>query len=277
MGQLDGKVAFITGAARGQGRSHAVRMAEEGADIVALDVLQSSELKLNYPLATRGDLDETVGLVEGLGRRIIVAEADTRDAEAVKSVAKEGFEAFGRIDIVLGNAGILVGLTSILDLTPEVWAQTVGVNLTGHFHAIHAAAPYIIEGGRGGAIVLTASAAAMIGFPNTADYTAAKTGVVGLMRVAASELGQHNIRVNAICPTNVATDLILNEPTYRAFLPDAENPTIEDVKVPMTEMHKLPVPWLEPRDVSNYIAWVVSDEGRYVTGSVLQVDAGLLL
>jgi SDR family mycofactocin-dependent oxidoreductase len=277
MGKLEGKVAFITGSARGQGRSHAVRLAEEGADIVAVDVLQTSELKLAYPLATQDDLDQTVKLVENLGRRIIPIVADVRDADAMHAAAKTAFDTFGRIDIVLANAGLLIGLTPLLEMTPKEWEQTVGSNLTGHFHAIHAAAPYIIRGGRGGAIVLTASAAAMMGFPNTGAYTAAKTGVVGLMRVAAAELSQHNIRVNAICPTNVGTDFILNEPTYRVFCPDVENPTIEDVKVPMTAMHKLPIPWVEPRDVSNYIAWAVSDEGRYVTGSVLTVDAGLLL
>lgn len=277
MGKLEGKAAFITGAARGQGRSHAVRLAEEGADIVAIDVLQTSELKLAYPLATQDDLDQTVKLVENLGRRIIPIVADVRDADAMHAAAKTAFNSFERIDIVVANAGLMIGLTPLLEMTPKEWEQTVGSNLTGHFHAIHAAAPYIIHGGRGGAIVLTASAAAMMGFPNTGAYTAAKTGVVGLMRVAAAELGQHNIRVNAICPTNVGTDFILNEPTYRVFCPDIENPTIEDVKVPMTAMHKLPIPWVEPRDVSNYIAWVVSDEGRYVTGSVLGVDAGLLL
>ena len=277
MGKLEGKAAFITGAARGQGRSHAVRLAEEGADIVAIDVLQTSELKLAYPLATQDDLDQTVKLVENLGRRIIPIVADVRDADAMHAAAKTAFNSFERINIVVANAGLMIGLTPLLEMTPKEWEQTVGSNLTGHFHAIHAAAPYIIHGGRGGAIVLTASAAAMMGFPNTGAYTAAKTGVVGLMRVAAAELGQHNIRVNAICPTNVGTDFILNEPTYRVFCPDIENPTIEDVKVPMTAMHKLPIPWVEPRDVSNYIAWVVSDEGRYVTGSVLGVDAGLLL
>jgi NAD(P)-dependent dehydrogenase (short-subunit alcohol dehydrogenase family) len=140
----------------------------------------TSELELNYPLATREDLDETVRLVEEQHRRIIAVEADTRDVEAMKAAAKQGFTTFGRIEIILANAGILVGLTPLLELKPEVWQQTIGVNLTGHFHAIRAAAPYIIEGGRGGSIVLTASAAAMIGFPNTVDYTAAKTGVVGL-------------------------------------------------------------------------------------------------
>ena len=277
MGKLDGQVAFITGAARGQGRSHAVRLAEEGADIVAIDVLQTSELELAYPLATQSDLDQTVKLVEEVGQRIIPIVADVRDADAMHAAADAGFDAFGRIDIILANAGLMIGLTPLLDITPKEWEQTLGSNLTGHFHAIHAAAPYIVRGGRGGSIVLTASAAAMMGFPNTGAYTAAKTGVVGLMRVAASELGQHGIRVNAICPTNTGTDFILNEPTYRVFCPDVVNPTMEDVKVPMTAMHKLPVPWLEPRDVSNYIAWVVSDEGRYVTGSVLSVDAGLLL
>lgn len=277
MGNLEGRVAFITGVARGQGRSHALRLAKEGVDIVGLDVCQTSDLDGAYPMATREDLDETKKLVENLGRRMIAAEVDVRDYEGVRAVAEQGWNEFGRYDILLANAGMMLRLQTLLDTPTTEWHQTIGSCLDGHFHALKAVAPYMIQGGRGGAIVMTASAAGMIGFPNCGPYTAAKTGVLGLMRVAASELGEHHIRVNAISPTSCNTDFIQNEPTYKVFCPDIENPTIDDVKPAFQAMNKIPVPWIEPEDVSNYIAWLVSDEARYVTGSVVTVDAGMLL
>lgn len=277
MGTLEGRVAFITGVARGQGRSHAIRLAEEGADIIGLDVCQTSELDGAYPMATSEDLEETKKLVENLGRRMITAEVDVRDFKGVSDVAKQGWDEFGRIDILLANAGMMLRLAPLLETSPTEWQQTIGSCLDGHFHALKAVAPYIVRGGRGGAIVMTASAAGMIGFPNCGPYTAAKTGVLGLMRVAASELGEHHIRVNAISPTSCNTDFIQNEPTYKVFRPDLENPTIDDVRDSFQAMNKIPIPWIEPVDVSNYIAWLVSDEARYVTGSVVTVDAGMLL
>jgi (+)-trans-carveol dehydrogenase len=269
---LTGKVAFISGAARGQGRSHAIRLAEDGADIVALDLCGDVE-HVGYPMATKADLDETRRLVEEQDRRIVSGIADVRSQEAVDNVVAEGLAEFGRIDIVCANAGLTTyGKTWLL--SEDEWQAIIDVNLTGVWHTVKAAIPAMIEGSRGGSIVITSSAGGRKGITNAAHYVSSKHAVVGLMRTLANELAQYNIRVNTIHPTAVDTALIHNDLTYRLFLPGVENPTREDVKAPFLSHNPLGVPWVQAIDISNAIAWLVSDGAKYVTGSEIPVDAG---
>ena len=272
MGQLEGKVAFITGAARGQGRSHAVRLAQEGADIIAIDVCRQIET-VPYATATPDDLSETVRQVEALDRRIVASEVDIRDTAGVTRAVEDGVAALGRLDIVLANAGISVPAETV-SMSDEVWDTMIDVNLTGQFKTVRAALPHIIAGGDGGSIVMTSSLAALKGNANTAHYSAAKAGLVGLMKVLAVELAPQGIRVNTIHPTTVNTDMVLNEPTYKLFRPDLEQPTREDYEVAARTLNKLPTAGLDPVDISNAVLYLVSDAGRYVTGTTHVVDAG---
>jgi SDR family mycofactocin-dependent oxidoreductase len=272
MGRVEGKVAFITGAARGQGRSHAVRLAEEGADIIAVDVTQQVET-VPYPTATAEDMAETVRQVEALDRRIIATEADVRDSGALKAAVDDGVAQLGRLDIVLANAGISTPASS-LEMDEETWQTMIDINLTGQWKTLKAAVPHVIAGGRGGSVVITSSLAAIIPNANTAHYSAAKAGLVMLAKVLAVELAPQNIRVNTIHPTTVATDMILNDPTFRLFRPDLENPTRADFEVAALTLNKLPVPAIEAVDISNAVLYLVSDDGRYVTGTTHVVDAG---
>jgi SDR family mycofactocin-dependent oxidoreductase len=273
MGALDGKVAFITGAGRGQGRSHAVRLAEDGADIIALDLCDDAVETVGYPLATPDDLDETVALVEAEGRRAVKGIADVRDLAEVQAVVADGLAQLGRIDIVCANAGI--GTWAVAwEMTAEQWNDMIDINLTGVFNAARAALPSMVERGEGGSVILTSSTAGLIGYANTAHYTAAKHGVIGLMKVLAQEAGPHGIRVNAICPTTVNTPLVINDATFELFAPDKENPGPDDVREPFAALNILDVPWIEPADVSEAVAWLASDAARYVTGISLPIDAG---
>ncbi len=272
MGRVEGKVAFITGAARGQGRSHAVRLAQEGADIIAVDVCRQVET-VPYPTATSEDLAETVRQVEALDRRIIATEADVRDLAALQAAVDDGVAQLGRLDIVLANAGISTP-ASTLEMDEETWSTMIDVNLTGQWKTIKAAVPHVLAGGRGGSVVITSSLAAIYANPNTAHYSAAKAGLVMFAKVLAKELAPHSIRVNTLHPTTVATDMILNEPTYRLFRPDLENPTRADFEEAALTLNKLPVPAIEAVDISNAVLYLVSDDGRYVTGTTHVVDAG---
>jgi SDR family mycofactocin-dependent oxidoreductase len=272
MGRVEGKVAFITGAARGQGRSHAVRLAQEGADIIAVD-LCAQVGSVGYPLASPDDLAETVRQVEALDRRIIATEADVRDLAALQLAVDDGVSQLGRLDIVLANAGISTPASS-LDMDEETWSTMIDVNLTGQWKTLKAAVPHIIAGGRGGSVVITSSLAAIYANAGTAHYGAAKAGLVMMAKVMAKELAPQNIRVNTIHPTTVATDMILNDATYRLFRPDLDDPTREDFEEAARTLNKLPVPMVEPIDISNAVLYLVSDEGRYVTGTTHVVDAG---
>jgi SDR family mycofactocin-dependent oxidoreductase len=271
---VDGKVALVTGAARGQGRAHAVRLAQEGAEIVALDLCEQIAT-VPYGMAKRDDLGETVRLVEELDRRVVARQADVRDSAQLASVVEEGLSQFGHIDVVCANAGIF-GCSSVAEMSDEVWDDMIAVNLTGVFRTVRAVLPSMIEAGRGGSIILTSSTAGLRGFANFAHYTAAKHGVVGLMRALVNEVSQHNIRVNSVHPTAVDTDMIQNEMTYRLFEPDNPNPTRESFAAAFQPLNALPVPWVEPVDISNAVLWLASDESRYVTGVTLPVDAGFL-
>jgi (+)-trans-carveol dehydrogenase len=272
MGRVEGKVAFITGAARGQGRSHAIRLAEEGADIIAVDICAQVG-SVPYPMATPEDLAETVKEVEALDRRIIASAADVRDYSALKAAIDDGVAQLGRLDIVSANAGI-ASYGQAVDLDETTWQDMIDTNLTGVWHAAKAAIPHLIAGGRGGSIVLTSSTAGLKAIPNMAHYVSAKHGVVGLMRTLALELAPHSIRVNSVHPTGVNTPMVQNEPSMRLFLPDVENPTAEQYVEVMGSLNALPIPWVEPRDISNAVLFLASDEARYITGVTLPIDAG---
>ncbi|KAF0958006.1 mycofactocin-coupled SDR family oxidoreductase [Rhodococcus sp. T7] len=277
MGLLDGKVAFITGAARGQGRSHALRLAQEGADIIATDICAQVG-SVGYPLAAPEDLKETVRQVEALDRQIIATEADVRDSAGLKAAVDDGVAQLGRLDIVLANAGI-ASFGTIEDLTDELWDDMIDINLSGVFKTVRATVPHLKANDNGGAIVLTSSTAGIKGLANLSHYVAAKHGVVGLVKTMANELAPHMIRVNSVHPTSVDTDMIQNEETYKVFLPD-RNPsevTREEVADSFATLNALPIAWVEPTDISNAILWLVSDAARYVTGVQLPIDAGLVI
>lgn len=273
MGRLDGKVAFITGAARGQGRSHALRLAQEGADIIAIDIAEQMST-VPYAMATQEDLDETVRQVEALDRRIVARKADVRDGEALRAAVDEGVAELGRLDIVSANAGIFSNATSD-ELTEEQWNDMIEVNLSGVWRTCKVAIPHLRAAG-GGSIILTSSTAGLKGFPNFAHYVSAKHGVVGLMRTLALELAPDMIRVNSVHPTSVDTDMIQNENLYALFAPDLEpdQRTREALGERFQALNALPIPWVEPVDISNAVLWLASDESRYVTGVTLPVDAG---
>jgi (+)-trans-carveol dehydrogenase len=273
-GRLEGKVAFVTGAARGQGRSHAIRLAQEGADIVAVDIVRQIAT-VPYGMATPDDLAETVKEVEALDRRIVATEADVRDYGALKAAVDDGVAQLGRLDIVSANAGIFSEGRAD-ELPEQTWQDMIDVNLTGVWHAVKAAVPHLKAGGRGGSIILTSSTAGLMAFQNFAHYVAAKHGVVGLMRTLALELAPDMIRVNSVHPTTVDTPMVQNSMTYGLFAPDLpEHERTKDTLAPrFQELNALPIPWVEPVDISNAVLWLASDESRYVTGVTLPVDAG---
>jgi SDR family mycofactocin-dependent oxidoreductase len=275
-GRVEGLVAFVSGAARGQGRSHAVRLAQEGADIIAIDVCKPID-NVPYPGASLDDLAETVDLVKGLGRRIVTAVADVRDYDAVKAAVDNGVAQLGRLDIVVANAGIGNGGNRLDKISDAIWQEMIDINLTGVWHTVKAAVPHIISGARGGSIVLTSSVGGHKAYPHTGHYIAAKHGVIGLMRTFAVELGQYMIRVNSVMPTQVNTPMVMNEVTFRLFAPHKENPGPEDFAPVSQMMHTLPIPWVEPEDVSNAVLFLAAPESRYVTGVALPVDAGSML
>ncbi|UOW02168.1 mycofactocin-coupled SDR family oxidoreductase [Agrococcus sp. SCSIO52902] len=273
MGRLEGRVAFVTGAARGQGRSHALRMAQEGADIIAVDIVEQMST-VPYPMAAPEDLDETVRQVEALDRRIVARKADVRDGEALRAAVDAGVAELGRLDIVAANAGIFSTATTEA-LSEEQWGDMIDVNLSGVWRTCKVAIPHLRAAG-GGSIIITSSVAGLQGAPNFAHYVSAKHGVVGLMRTLALELASDMIRVNSVHPTSVDTDMIQNETIYGLFAPDlarAER-TRERVSERFRATNALPIPWVEPIDISNAVLWLASDEARYVTGVTLPVDAG---
>jgi (+)-trans-carveol dehydrogenase len=276
MGKLDGKVAFVTGAAQGQGRSHAVELAREGADVIAVDVCEQVP-GMPYPTGSWEKLEETVRQVEALDRRIVAAKADVRDFDALAGAVGDGVAQLGRLDIVAANAGIGSLPHASHELPLDVWQQMIDVNLTGVWQTCKAAIPHILAGGRGGAIVLTSSAAGLQAYSHISHYVSAKHGVVGLMRTLAVEYGPERIRVNSIHPTQVETDMIMNDETMKVFVPDVPNPTRADFEPRSQAMHTLPIPWVQPVDISRALVFLVSDDARYITGVPLPVDAGALV
>ena len=266
MGKLEGQVAFITGVARGQGRAHAVRMAQEGADIVGVDICQQIG-SVGYPMSTRDDLDETVRQVKDLGRRIVAHEADVRDVGALQEAFDDGIAQLGPVTIVVANAGIGPGGFASAE---QQWDEVIGVNLTGVWNTGRVAIPSMIDHGRGGSIVLTSSTGGLMGAPSNVPgmlgYTAAKHGVIGLMRSWANFLAPHSIRVNSVAPTTVATPMA-NDGDVSMILEH-----VPELANSLT--NALPVQAVQAEDVANAVAFLASDEARYITGTVLPVDAG---
>ena len=266
MGKLEGHVAFITGAARGQGRAHAVRLAQEGADVIAVDICQQMQ-SVVYPMSTREDLDETVRQVKDLGRRAVAHEVDVRDGAALQQAFDAGAAELGPVTIVVANAGIGPGGGASAD---QQWDEVIDVNLKGVWNTGRVAIPSMVKNGRGGSIVLTSSTGGLIGAPSNVPgmlgYTAAKHGVIGLMRSWANYLAPHNIRVNSVAPTTVRT-------------PMANNGDVSLIVQHVPELansltNAMPVEAVEAMDVANAVAWLASDDARYITGTVIPVDAG---
>ena len=276
MGRVQGKVAFITGAARGQGRSHAIRLAEEGADIIAVDICKDFET-VGYPMATPDDLKETARLVEKLDRRIVTAEADVRDRSQLTAALERGISELGKVDVVVAQAGI----AAMKGQPPlQAWTDSVDTILLGTINAIQASLPHLSEGA---SVIATGSVAAYMNAlpmtqlgtdPGGHGYMYAKRAIANYIHELARNLAPRMIRANAINPTNVDTDMLQSEPMYKSFRPDLEHPTKEDATPAFYVQQGMPLPWIEPVDISNMVLFLASDEARYVTGMQMRVDAG---
>jgi SDR family mycofactocin-dependent oxidoreductase len=276
VGRVQGKVAFVTGAARGQGRSHAVRLAEEGADIIAVDLCQDIP-SIGYPMATPEDLEETAKLVEKTGRGVVTAQADVREAGQLREALERGIAEFGKVDIVVAQAGI-AGMKGQPPL--QAWVDVINTNLIGTINAINVALPHLTEGG---AIVATGSTAALMDTHQTNEpgndpggmaYVHSKRALSTYVHDLATELAPRGIRANVVHPTNCNTDMLQSEPMYKSFRPDLEHPTQADAEPVFYVQQAMKVPWIEPIDISNAVLWLASDEARYVTGMQVRVDAG---
>jgi SDR family mycofactocin-dependent oxidoreductase len=271
MGKLDGRVALITGGARGQGRSHALTFAREGASIVVCDIAEQVDT-VPYTMANDDQLAETAKLVEEFDQRCLAIKADVRDTAAVQRVVDQTMNEFGRLDILLANHGIL-SLTTVADMTDEQWNDVVDTDLTGVFKSMRAVIPHMVEQGWG-RIIATSSMAGRTGLPTVAHYCAAKWGVIGLTKSVAREVADRGVTVNCICPTNVDTDMIHNQAFYQLFAPGVENPTREQAAPGFQSLNAIPVPWIEPKDISEAMLFLASEEARYITGEALHVSAG---
>ncbi|OSC25430.1 oxidoreductase [Mycobacterium vulneris] len=256
------KVVVVTGAAKGTGRVHCARFADEGADVIALDADAAAD-----------ELRDTARGVEERGRRCVTGLADVSDLEAMTAAIDAGVAALGRLDVVVANAGVHLPGAPSWELDPQVWQRTLDINLTGVWHTARASVPHISD--QGGSVVIISSTSGLRGLPNTAHYTASKHAVVGLARTLANELGPRGIRVNTVHPGPVATPMVLNEPTFRRLRPDLDNPTAADAAEVLQARNLLPVPWVEPVDIANAVLFLASDAARYITGTQLVVDAGL--
>lgn len=269
MGKLDGKVALVTGAARGQGRSHALRMAQEGANVIISDLCHDLE-SVPYPLARPEDLLDTQREIEKLGRRCVASETDVRDSAAVQAMVSEGVAELGGLDIAVANAGVC-GFGKTWELTDQQWDEMIGVDLTGVFKTLRAVTPHLIQQGSG-RIVATSSMGGRMGNPNLAHYVAAKWGVIGLVKTLALEVAGHGITVNAVCPATVDTGMVHNPALYGLFAPDLERPTKEQVEPRYAAMSPMGVPWVAPEDITDAVMFLVSSEARYISGSTLDVS-----
>jgi len=275
MGRVEGKVALVTGAARGQGRSHAVRLAEEGADIIMVDICGPLDTVSHYPAATEADLAETASMVEALDRRAFARKVDCRDRAALDAALSEGVAELGRLDIVVANAGMsTMSMAGTGAMSQEMWSEMLDVNLTSVWNTTSAATPHLRAAGGGSMVLIISAVAGPKAYANIGHYVAAKHGVQGLMRVLAVELGPESIRVNGILPTQVNTPMIQNPTVRHLFVPNIESPSLEEFAAVSQGMHALPIPWAEPRDISNAVLFLASDEARCITGISLPVDAG---
>ncbi|TDD90523.1 NAD(P)-dependent oxidoreductase [Saccharopolyspora karakumensis] len=275
MAKLDGKVAFVTGVARGQGRSHALTLAREGAAIIGIDICQQIDT-VPYAMSTPNDLEETVRLVEEAGGKIHVQQADIRDLDAVKGAVDGGMDLFGRLDVVVANAATINGLGPLWEIPEQEFRDQWEVNVGGAWHTIKATVPTLLEQGEGGSIILTASMVGLASETNIGHYSASKYGVIGLMKNLSVELAPHSVRVNTVCPTAVNTPMIMHEEFYSLFSGGTGN-RLEDALPAMQGLNALPVPFLEPSDVSKTVLYLACDDSRYVTGTNAVVDAGALL
>lgn len=271
MGMFDGKVVLITGGARGQGREHAVRFAQEGADVATCDINAHLD-SVDYPMPGPDDLAETARLVEDLDRRCLTDTVDVRDAQGVASFVAKTVSELGRIDFLIANAGIFT-FSTIAEMPDEKWHQMIDTNLTGVFDAMRAVLPVMFEQGDG-RIVATSSVAGKMGFPHVGHYSATKWAIIGLVKSLAREVADKGINVNAVCPTTVNTTMIQNEAAYRLFLPDTEHPTREEAAPAFQTLNAIPLPWVEPRDVADAMIFLCSDGARTITGETLAVAAG---
>ncbi|OBI91697.1 mycofactocin-coupled SDR family oxidoreductase [Mycobacterium asiaticum] len=271
VGRVAGKVAFITGAARGQGREHAVRLAEEGADIIAVDVCEDID-GVAYPGATEDDLADTATLVEKAGRRVVTAKADVRDVDGLRVALERGVAVVGAVDIVVANAGISGTPAPAALIEKSAWQTMLDINLTGVWQTVKAALPHMTNGG--GSIILVSSMLGIRGGGYMAHYASAKHAVVGLMNSLANELAPQWIRVNSIHPGNILTPMLDNEWFCRTMRPDLPDPTVHDAAEIIGQFHLLPKPLIEARAVSNAVLFLASDEAQYITGAALPVDAG---
>ncbi len=275
-GRVAGKIAFVTGAARGQGRSHAVRLAEEGADIIAVDICRDIDT-IGYPMATPEDLDETARLIEKTGQRVVIAQTDVRDVAALQSALDGGLAEFGKLDIVVTAAGV-AGMKGQPPL--RAWTDVINTNLVGTINAIQVALPHLTEGA---SIIATGSTAALMDTakkdnpgkdPGGMAYVHSKRALSSYVHDLATELSAFGIRANVVHPTNTNTDMLQNVQMYRSFRPDLENPTRADAEPIFGVQQAMKIPFVEPEDITNAVLWLASDEARYVTGLQMRVDAG---
>lgn len=273
MARLEGKVALVTGAARGQGRAEALRFSAEGAAIIAVDICRSID-GVEIPGATPEDLEETMRLVRAQGGRISAHVADVRDLNEMTAAVDSGVAEFGRLDIVMANAGITT-FARFDALTEEDFQLNLDVNLIGVWKSIRAALPHL-RASTNASVIVTSSLSGLTGPLNQTAYAAAKHGAIGLMKVLSNELGPEGIRVNAICPASTSSPMLLNDTIYRLFRPDLESPGRDDISDIALRLNSLPVPWVEPDDIANAALFLASDEARYITGLAMQVDAGAL-
>ncbi|MEU8028846.1 mycofactocin-coupled SDR family oxidoreductase [Streptomyces sp. NPDC049099] len=271
MGKFDGKVVLVTGAARGQGRSHAVRFAREGADVAVLDVAAQVG-SVPYAMPGADDLDETVKLVENLGRRCVSGRVDVRDAERLGSFVAQVEEELGGVDFLLANAGVF-SFSTIAEMPDQTWRDMVDVNLTGAFHSIRAVLPGMIARGRG-RIVATSSMAGKMGMANVGHYAATKWGLIGLVKSVATEVGQYGITANVVCTGAVDTPMINNPSSLKLFLPHLDNPSREEVVQAFSQFNTIPKAWAECEDISNTMVFLCSEEARFITGETIAVALG---
>ncbi|SEH72332.1 SDR family mycofactocin-dependent oxidoreductase [Mycolicibacterium rutilum] len=276
MGRVQGKVAFVTGAARGQGRSHALRLAEEGADIIAVDLCENIDT-IGYPMATPEDLEETAAFIEKTGQRVVTAKADVREASQLKAALEDGIAQLGGLDIVVAQAGV-AGMKGQPPL--QAWIDVINTNLIGTINAIQVSLLHLKEGA---SIIATGSTAALMDThqkdnpgndPGGMAYVHSKRALSAFVHDLATELAPRGIRANVVHPTNCNTNMLQSEPMYRSFRPDLENPELKDAEPVFYVQQAMKVPWVEPVDISNAVLWLASDEARFVTGAQLRVDAG---
>jgi SDR family mycofactocin-dependent oxidoreductase len=271
--RFEGRTVLVTGGARGQGRSHSVRFAAEGANVVICDVASERIETVPYPVAGEDDLAETVRLVRKVGGEALACRADVRGLDDIEAAVEQGVGRFGAIDVLVANAGICT-FGEIAKMTPELWQTTIDVNLTGTFNAIRAAAPQMAERGYG-RIIATASMAGRAGWENIGHYAASKWGVIGLVKSVALELAPHGVTANVVCPSSVNTPMMHNDAAYKLFRPDLDAPTLEDVLPAFQSVNVIPVPYAEPNDISDSVLFLASDRARYITGATLAVSAGV--